>query len=87
MTGARSEQFLDEERGARRRSGSTARSTRAGGEHDSGEHDEARLRSLTLARSSGATFAVGVAAVGLLSVRAAAGRVQEALTAYREVID
>ena len=36
---------------------------------------------------SGATFLVGVATVGLLTVRAAAGRVHEALRGYREVID
>jgi hypothetical protein len=40
-----------------------------------------------LARASGATFLVGVATVGLLSVRVAAGRIQEALTGYRDVVD
>lgn len=40
-----------------------------------------------LARASGATFLVCVATVGLLSVRAAAGRVHEALGGYRDVID
>ena len=45
------------------------------------------LRAIDLARSSGATFLVGVATVGLLTVRAGTGRVVEALTGYREVID
>jgi tetratricopeptide (TPR) repeat protein len=45
------------------------------------------LASIDLARASGATFLVGVATVGLLSVRVAAGRVREALTGYRDVID
>ncbi|MDN5918459.1 MAG: winged helix-turn-helix domain-containing protein [Pseudonocardia sp.] len=44
-------------------------------------------RAIALARTAGATFLLGVASVGLLSVRAAAGRVQEALSGYREVID
>ncbi len=45
------------------------------------------VRSVELARTSGATFLVGVASVGLLAARAAAGRVAEALVGYREVID
>ncbi|MFI0352967.1 BTAD domain-containing putative transcriptional regulator [Actinomadura sp. 9N407] len=45
------------------------------------------LRAIDLARDSGATFLVGVATVGLLSVRATAGRVHEALGGYRDVID
>ena len=45
------------------------------------------VRAIDLARTSGATFLVGVATVGLLAVRAAAGRVDEALGGYREVID
>jgi predicted ATPase/DNA-binding SARP family transcriptional activator len=45
------------------------------------------LRAIELARTSGATFLVGVATVGLLSVRAAAGRIEDSLTGYREVID
>jgi tetratricopeptide (TPR) repeat protein len=45
------------------------------------------LRAIELARSSGATFLVGVATVGLLAVRANAGRVDDALRGYREVID
>jgi predicted ATPase/DNA-binding SARP family transcriptional activator len=45
------------------------------------------VRAIGLARASGATFLVGVATVGLLSVRAATGRVGEALTGYRDVIE
>ena len=45
------------------------------------------VRAIDLARTSGATFLVGVASVGLLAARAAAGRVSEALTGYREVVD
>jgi len=45
------------------------------------------VRAVDLARSSGATFLVGVATVGLLAVRAAAGRVQDSLRGYRQVID
>ncbi|MEV0218860.1 BTAD domain-containing putative transcriptional regulator [Streptomyces sp. NPDC050704] len=45
------------------------------------------LRAIDLARASGATFLVGVATVGLHSVRACAGRVHEALDGYRDVID
>jgi tetratricopeptide (TPR) repeat protein len=45
------------------------------------------LRAIELARTAGATFIVGVASVGLLAVRAAAGRVDDALRGYREVID
>ncbi len=45
------------------------------------------LRAVELCRGSGATFLVGVATVGLVTVRAAAGRVREALDGYREVID
>ncbi|MHA6779801.1 AfsR/SARP family transcriptional regulator [Pseudonocardia saturnea] len=44
-------------------------------------------RAIALARAAGATFLLGVASVGLLSVRAADGRVREALTGYREVVD
>ena len=44
------------------------------------------IRAIELARTSGATFLVGVATVGLLTVRAAAGRVDDALRGYREVI-
>uniref|UniRef100_UPI003B839AC0 ATP-binding protein n=1 Tax=Nonomuraea lactucae TaxID=2249762 RepID=UPI003B839AC0 len=45
------------------------------------------VRAIELARTSGATFLVGVATVGLLSVRADAGRVHEALDGYRDVIE
>ena len=48
------------------------------------EHYE---RAIKLARSSGATFVVGVASVGLLTTRAAADRIVDALRDYREVID
>jgi predicted ATPase/DNA-binding SARP family transcriptional activator len=43
-------------------------------------------RAIGLARSSGATFLVGVATVGLLTVLADAGRVHDALRGYRDVI-
>lgn len=45
------------------------------------------VRAIELARTSGATFLVGVAGVGLQSVRASAGRDHEALVGYRDVID
>jgi predicted ATPase/DNA-binding SARP family transcriptional activator len=45
------------------------------------------LRAIDLARTSGATFLVGVATVGLLTVRANGGHVRDALRGYREVID
>ncbi|HYH32083.1 MAG TPA: BTAD domain-containing putative transcriptional regulator [Pseudonocardia sp.] len=45
------------------------------------------VRAVELARGCGATFLVGVATVGLLTVRADAGRVADALRGYREVID
>jgi hypothetical protein len=45
------------------------------------------VRAIDLARTSGATFLVGVATVGLLAVRATAGRVHDALRGYRDVID
>ncbi|MEU5592929.1 BTAD domain-containing putative transcriptional regulator [Streptomyces sp. NPDC020298] len=44
------------------------------------------VEAVDLACASGATFLVGVSAVGLLSVRAARGRVHEALEGYRDVI-
>ena len=49
--------------------------------------EEHYLRAIDLARTSGATFLVGIASVGLLSVRASAGEVREALSGYRDVID
>jgi tetratricopeptide (TPR) repeat protein len=45
------------------------------------------VRAVDLARRSGATFLVGVASVGLVAARAAAGRAAEALAGYREVVD
>ena len=45
------------------------------------------VRAIELARASGATFLVGVATVGLLAVRATAGRIHDSLHGYREVID
>jgi predicted ATPase/DNA-binding SARP family transcriptional activator len=49
---------------------------------------EANYRhAIELAQWSGATFLVGVAAVGLQSVRVAAGRITEALVGYRRVVD
>jgi hypothetical protein len=45
------------------------------------------VHAIDLARSSGATFLVGVATVGLVAQRAKSGRVREALRGYREVID
>ncbi|WP_432043038.1 BTAD domain-containing putative transcriptional regulator [Streptomyces cadmiisoli] len=44
------------------------------------------VEAVDLARSGGATFLVGVATVGLLSVRAAQGRIREALEGYRDVV-
>ncbi|MCO1660360.1 BTAD domain-containing putative transcriptional regulator [Pseudonocardia humida] len=56
-----------------------------GGRH---ELAEAHYReALGLARRSGATFLVGVATVGLLSVLAAAGRTDDALRGYRDVVE
>jgi hypothetical protein len=49
--------------------------------------EEQYVRAIELGRVSGATFLVGVATVGLLSVRVSAGRIREALTGYRDVID
>jgi tetratricopeptide (TPR) repeat protein len=45
------------------------------------------VRAIDLARTSGATFLVGVASVGLLAARAAAGEIAEALTGFRQVVD
>ena len=49
--------------------------------------EEHYLRAIDLARMCGATFLVGVATVGLLTVRSTSGRIHEALLGYREVID
>jgi hypothetical protein len=59
-------------------------------ESRAGDNDLAERRyvsAVDLARRSGATFIVGIASVGLQTVRAAAGRVGDALRGYREVID
>lgn len=59
-------------------------------ENAAGTYDNAQeryLHAIELARSAGATFIVGIASVGLLSVQAAAGRVGDALAGYREVIE
>ncbi|MGE3287349.1 MAG: hypothetical protein AB7J32_14760 [Pseudonocardia sp.] len=45
------------------------------------------VRAIAAGRAAGATFLVGVATVGLLSVHAASGRVDDALSGYRDVID
>ncbi|QYN37583.1 winged helix-turn-helix domain-containing protein [Pseudonocardia sp. DSM 110487] len=81
----------------RGRGGATSPSERAwiayvSGEIESrtGHNDLAErhyLSAIELARRSGATFLVGVATVGLLTVRAGAGRIGDALRGYREVID
>ncbi|OLT06947.1 transcriptional regulator [Pseudonocardia sp. CNS-004] len=58
-------------------------------ESRAGHHDLAErhyVGAIEAARESGATFLVGVATVGLLTVRAAAGRVDDALRGYREVV-
>lgn len=55
-----------------------------------GEADRAEQhyeRAITLARTSGATFVGSVASVGLLTGRAAAGRVGDALDGYRDLVD
>ncbi|MGH3992193.1 MAG: hypothetical protein ACRDSN_06965, partial [Pseudonocardiaceae bacterium] len=45
------------------------------------------VRAIDLARTSGATFIIGVATVGLLAVRAGTGRVHDVLRGYHDVID
>lgn len=55
-----------------------------------GAPDDARDRyeeAVRLARTSGATFVVGIATVGLLTVLARTGREDEALAGYRVVVD
>ena len=44
-------------------------------------------RAIELSQASGATFVAGIASVGLLTLRTDAGRIDEALRGYREVID
>jgi hypothetical protein len=59
-------------------------------ENLAGHPEEARHRyerAIDVARGSGATFVVGVASVGLLTVLADAGRVGDALRGYRDVVD
>lgn len=63
-----------------------------GGEIDSATGNSARaeaqyLRAIELARTSGATFVVGIASVGLQTRRAAAGRIVDALRGYRQLVD
>lgn len=45
------------------------------------------LAAIAGARASGATFVVGIASVGLVTVRAAAGRTADALRGYREIVE
>ncbi len=52
-----------------------------------GDAEEHYVEAVRLSRTSGATFVVGVATVGLLTVLTDAGRVREALTGYRDVVD
>jgi predicted ATPase/DNA-binding SARP family transcriptional activator len=49
--------------------------------------DEHYARAIDLAHSSGATFVIGIASVGRLTVKANAGRVDDALRGYRDLID
>jgi predicted ATPase/DNA-binding SARP family transcriptional activator len=52
------------------------------------DHAESEyLCAIKLARSSGATFLVGVASVGLLRLRTDAGRIHDALRGFRDVVD
>jgi predicted ATPase/DNA-binding SARP family transcriptional activator len=44
-------------------------------------------RAVELARGSGASLVVGIASVGMLSLRADAGRIDEVLDGYRDLID
>src|SRR5690606_8576713 len=79
------------------RSGAVSPTMRAWGAYFAGEIETFAHRreaaeqhyadAIELARRSGATFLVGVASVGLLAARAAAGQVHDALRGYREVID
>ena len=49
--------------------------------------DEHYARAIDLAHSSGATFVIGIASVGRLTVKANAGHVADALRGYRDLID
>jgi tetratricopeptide (TPR) repeat protein len=48
--------------------------------------EEHYARAVDLAQTSGATFVVGIASVGLLTVRASTGRMHDALRGYHDVI-
>ncbi|MBP2368521.1 BTAD domain-containing putative transcriptional regulator [Pseudonocardia parietis] len=52
-----------------------------------GDAEQGYLRAMATARASGATFVVGIATVGLVTVRARAGRVPDALRGYREAVE
>jgi tetratricopeptide (TPR) repeat protein len=81
----------------RGRTGARSPTMRAWGHYVEGEIDNAAgrheaaerhyLRAIDLARSAGANFLVGVTTVGLVTARASAGRVHEALSGFREVVD
>jgi hypothetical protein len=45
------------------------------------------LEAMTLGRNAGDTFVIGVATIGLATLRASDGREHEALAGYREVIE
>jgi tetratricopeptide (TPR) repeat protein len=53
----------------------------------SAEAEQHYQRAIELARDSGATFLIGIATVGLLALRAEAGRVHDTLDGYREVVE
>jgi predicted ATPase/DNA-binding SARP family transcriptional activator len=57
----------------------------AGGAYEAAEAHY--IRSIELAEAAGATFIAGIAKVGLVTVRAAAGHVELALRGYGELID
>jgi tetratricopeptide (TPR) repeat protein len=90
---------LDEARALneRGRAGAASLSMRAWIDYVSGEIESRAGRSelaeqyyvssVDLGRRSGATFLVGIATVGLLTVRGASGRIADALRGYRDVID
>ena len=54
---------------------------------DTGQAEEHYTRAVELARQSGATFVNGIAAVGLMTLRADTVPLHEALRGYRELID
>jgi predicted ATPase/DNA-binding SARP family transcriptional activator len=63
----------------------------AGEIHSAAGHPERSedqyARAIDLARLSGATFVTGIASVGLQTLRASAGRTDDALRGYRDLID